>query len=343
MDKDVKFGYTPPLHNPNTVVQLSIEADKAGFDSIWMPDHLMGIGVPDSLDPWCILSILGINNKITTKLGTCVTNPHIRHPASLAQTIVTLDSFTKGRIILGLGAGAAMNLNPYGIDWKKPVSKLREFIEVIKLLWKGRPVTYQGQFYNLNKAIIRPKPTQKYPPIWLAANKTRTLQLTGELADGWVPVRLSPELYSKDKKIIEENIKKSGRKSDEMIYSNFLFIGLGKNRDKVFKKIEMPAKIILSYSPEQTKRLGFEITSDFSPAEFIPSPKNYQKLLETAKTIPNEVLEKCFAFGSPEHVIEKIEEFVKVGNNHFILSPEIMPGTKTFIKDFSEKVLPYFK
>ena len=183
MDKKVKFGFVLPLNNPKTVVQLSIEADKAGFDSIWMPDHLMGIGVPDSLDPWSILSILGTNNEIKAKLGTCVTNPHIRHPASLAQTIVTLDSFTKGRIILGLGAGAAMNLKPYGIDWKKPVSKLKEFIEVIKLLWKGRAVTYQGQFYNLNKAMIRPKPIQKYPPIWLAANNTRTLQLTGELAD----------------------------------------------------------------------------------------------------------------------------------------------------------------
>ncbi len=344
MEKKIKFGFVLPMHNTDLIMKLSIKASEVGFDSIWMADHLMGVGAPDCLDPWCTLSVLGTNEKITTRLGTSVTDPHRRHPACLAQTIATIDAFSKGKIILGIGAGEAMNLNAYGINWKKPVSKLKEFIEVIRLLWKGRPITYEGEFFNLNKAMIRPKPIQKNPPIWIAGNKPRTLKLTGELADGWIPFRLSPKLFSEDRKIIEESAKKNGRDPKKIEYSYFFYVGIGKNKEDALKKIEIPAKILLMMSPERIERLGYEIpTSEFSHSRFVPSAEKYGKIIEQIKKIPNEILEKCFAFGSADDIIDKIEEYIKIGNcRYFILCPYIMPDAKLFLDEVSEKILPHF-
>lgn len=345
MEKRIKFGFVLPMYNPDLILDLSIKASEAGFDSIWMADHLMGAGVPDCLDPWCTLSVLGTNSNITTRLGTSVTDPHRRHPACLAQTISTIDAFSKGRVILGIGAGEAMNLNSYGIEWSKPVSKLKEFIEIIRLLWKGKPVTYEGQFFKLNKAVIRPKPIQENLPIWIAGNKPKTLQLTGELGDGWIPFRLSPELYLEDKKVIGENARKFGRDPNKIEYSYFMYLGLGKNKEEALKKIEVLAKIFLMMSPERIKRLGYEIPSyEFSHSQFIPSAKVYAKLIEKAKEIPNEIIEKCYPFGSADDIIEKIEQYIKIADcRYFILCPYIMPDAKSFLKEVSEKILPYFK
>lgn len=343
MDKEIKFGFVLPMYGSELILKLSIKASEAGFDSIWMADHLTGIGAPDALDPWVTLSVLGTNNKVQSRLGTSVTDPHRRHPACLAQTLATMDGFAPNRFILGIGAGEAMNLNAYGIDWKKPVSKLKEFIEVIRLFWKGKPVTYQGQFFTLNKATIRPKPAQQVP-IWVAGNSPRTLQITGESGDGWIPFRLSPKLFLEDKKIIEESAKKAGRDPEKITYSYFMYIGLGKNKESALKIIKIPAKILLLLSVERIKRLGHEIpSSEFSHTRFVPSIKTYTKLLEATKEIPDEIVEKCYAFGSTEDVIEKIAEYIKADCRYFILCPYLMPDAKSFLNNVSEKILPHFK
>ena len=111
------------------------------------------------------------------------------------------------------------------------------------------------------------------------------------------------------------------------------------------KKIEIPAKILLMMSPERIKRLGYEIpSSEFSHSRFVPSADKYGKLIEQTKKIPSEILEKCFAFGSVDDIISKIEEYIKIGNcRYFILCPYIMPDAKLFLDEVSEKILPHFK
>ena len=148
MKEKIRFGYELPLNNPRKIVKLAIEANDAGFESVWMPDHLIGIGNPSCVDPWCILSILSVHDKIKTHLGVGVTDPHRRHPASLAQTISTIDNLSKGRMNLGLGTGAPMNLDRYGFNSEKPVSKLKEFIGILRDLWKGEIISARPLFYQ---------------------------------------------------------------------------------------------------------------------------------------------------------------------------------------------------
>src|SRR5690348_5908435 len=188
--------YTPfyPWELVENVVKTSA---KYAFDSVWFGDHLAGFPKAEAYDAWGQLLYFGVTEK-RLKVGMSVSDPHRRNPSVMAQTIMTIDTVSKGRVLPGFGPGEAMNLDPYGIDWSKPVSKLREFVTVMKMLWTGKPVTFHGEFYNLDNAILLPRPVQKpHPPVWIAANAPRSLQVTGEVGDGWMPLAESVESYKK--------------------------------------------------------------------------------------------------------------------------------------------------
>lgn len=118
-------------------------------------------------------------------MGTCVTDPLRRHPAVTAQLAITLDLISNGRAILGIGAGEAFHLNPYGIAWERPISRLEEAVRVIKKLWSEDFADYNGVFFKLKRAVVIKKSVQKpYPPIWIGAMRPRALRVVGVLGDG---------------------------------------------------------------------------------------------------------------------------------------------------------------
>ena len=95
--------------------------------------------------------MVSVTNNV--ELGTCVTDAIRRHPSTIALSTVTLDRITKGRGILGIGAGEAQNVVDFGIEFSKPVSKFKEQLEVIEKLFESDPdnqVNYQGKYYNLS-------------------------------------------------------------------------------------------------------------------------------------------------------------------------------------------------
>ena len=132
-------------------------ADRTGYDSIFYMDHT---NVPQwknatVLDPWVMLSaIAAVTNNV--ELGTCVTDAIRRHPSNIALAAITLDRISKGRAILGIGAGEAQNLKEFCIPFEKPVSKWAEQIEVIKTLYHSDPdntVDYEGKYYQIRTSM----------------------------------------------------------------------------------------------------------------------------------------------------------------------------------------------
>ncbi len=216
---DIKIGtegtFLPPYEKGiNTVKRI----EETGYDSIWWADHLMGwtpesIWTPDIVetaaywdtphmffDALCTIAVAAWSTK-SILLGPAVTETFRRHPAVLAQAFLTLDHLSKGRVILGIGAGEGENVIPYGIKWNKPVSRLEEAIKIIRLLWENDgKVDFDGKFWKLKDAILALTPYEKgkYPPIWIAAMRPKMLEMTGRLGDGWLPAWMDIELYRKE-------------------------------------------------------------------------------------------------------------------------------------------------
>ncbi|MFX1562109.1 MAG: LLM class flavin-dependent oxidoreductase, partial [Promethearchaeota archaeon] len=195
--------------------KLSMLVEQKVWTSSWVPDHLRGLppfAIDDFLSPWTMLGAFA-ELAPALKLGVAVTDGIRLHPAILAQAAASLDHQTNGKFILGIGAGEKMNLAAYGFDSKHAVNRLRECIEVMKLLWtQSGLVNHTGKFFKLQQAVIAPKPIQQpHVPIWVAGNGSATRILTAELGDGWFPFPFLPNEYKEGLREIHNHMKKIGR------------------------------------------------------------------------------------------------------------------------------------
>jgi len=345
--ENVKFGICPNLYPLELIYEMTAFAEKTGLDSVMMGNHLVAIGIKrrEALEAWTTLAaIASKTNRV--KLGTCVTDSHRRHPAVLAQTVATLDIVSNGRVIFAVGPGEAMNLDPYGIPWDKPVSKMREMIEILKKLWTEQSVNYEGEFFRLHEAILEPKPIQKpHPPIWVAGISPRTMRITAELADGWFPLLITPEQYKAGLKSIHQWADQVGRKSEKVEPALFLYTVVAEDREKARQLIELPAKMLLTLFPKNLAQLGYNAPKEeLNASSFIVKPETVKMVLEKSAMIPSEAVENFFVFGSPDDCIARLEKYIKAGVKYFALalltSP---PSAMATLKLYTEKVLPYFK
>lgn len=344
----MKFGIVLPHYPFDLIRETAILAENNGFDSIWMTDHMVGVGIKKwhCLEAWSILARLSLETKRVT-LGACVSDPHGRHPALLAHTTTTIDIMSGGRVVLGLGAGEAMNLEPYGFAWDRPVSRLREAITVIKQLWTEESVNYKGEFFKLNEAFLSPKPLQTpHPPIWVAANSPRTMKITAELADGWIPTAVlsTPQIYQEKLGKIQTWAKDARRDPQQIEPALFLFTAVAEDQETARKLVEFPARILLCLTPTLLKDYGVELPSEeLHLSRFVFNPKTVPGLLEAIKQIPYKAIEDIFLFGNPDDCIGKLEKYVKAGVRHFLLNlfapPELI---KPMMQSYANKILPHF-
>lgn len=321
-------------------------AEKLGFDTIWTGDHLAFGPDEKLLDTWMTMTHVMMNTK-KVKMGTAATDPHRRHPAVLAQMGMTMDVLTNGRFILGLGAGEAMNLDPYGISWDRPLARMEEAIAVIKKLWTEEVVDFQGDFFRLKSAYLGPKPIQKpYPPIWIGGQSKKTLELIGRVGDGWIPGGSTPKIYSNGVQTIKRSAKESGRDPDQIVPAVLMPTAVSKDRDEARKYVEMTAKIVSLHSPKVLKEMGFEPPSyEYTYGKFTYSREGIERMNEEAKKIPFDVVKERVVFGTPDDCIATIEKYVKSGARHIIVRPQSSdPKIRAdFLRAYGTKIIPYFQ
>ena len=346
----IRFGIQLPHDPMDLIFESAILAEKLGFDSVFTPDHLVGIGLRQ-WDSFEAFTLLGGISRVTERvmLGTCVSDVLRRHPAVLAQSAMTLDYMSNGRAILGLGAGEGMNLIPYGISVEKPVSKLREGVEIIKRLLNEDEVNYKGKFFRLEKAFIQPKPLRKIP-VWIAGNSPRTILLTAEFGDGWIPTAsMGEDGYRKNLETIRRTAKKLGREDGEIEPALFAYIVVDSRFEDAKKLIELPGKVVALLSPFREKFLekagiGEKDLNFPHLIGFTFNAENIKKILEWAKKIPFEIVEDRYIFGSPDDVTDRLAKFVEAGARHIVLTPLVQH--KYYLRNvemLGKKVLPYFR
>ncbi len=334
-----------PSVQASKLLKIAKVNEQAGFDSIWAPDHL--IFVPPGIVPeaWSTLAaIAAVTEKVA--LGSCVTDPHRHHPAVLAQKVATVDQISGGRAMLGLGAGEAMNLEPFSIDWEKPVSKLIEAVTIIRGLWSGEVMDYEGDFFRLRNAFLQIQPIQDRVPIYFGANSPRTLRLTGEMADGWLSIPLSPELYRKRLKLVKDGARNAERSFQDIDTGAYLYTSIAHKAEDAYQQIEtIKAQIIPS--PELLRASGFDVElpeelRSLSYFEAFPDSEWVQKFLAFGELIPREAAIDFSVAGTVEDCIEKISEFIEAGVRHFLLV-NAGPDPREVMKVYGEEIIPYFR
>ncbi|HEX8100680.1 MAG TPA: LLM class flavin-dependent oxidoreductase [Actinomycetota bacterium] len=168
-------------------------AEEVGFDFVSSFDHLHG--EQPTYEPWTLLSWIAAATS-AIRVATRVLAVPYRHPPVLAKMAETLDRLSGGRLILGLGAGYVdEEFRAFGLGTRTPGEKiagLEEAIRIIQGVWSEERLTFEGRLYRTDGADVRPKPEHRIP-IWLGTYGPRALEVTGRLADGWIPtLELAP-------------------------------------------------------------------------------------------------------------------------------------------------------
>lgn len=354
---NMKFGTIGPTYPPaKELLERPKANEEVGYDSIWYPDHLMGwapqsIWIPEITsianmmpsphmfwDSMISLAMAGVSTS-EMKIGTSVTESVRRHPAMIAQSILTVDHISEGRAVLGIGAGEGENITPYGLDFSKPVSRLEEALELIRLCWEspiGETFDYDGEFWEFKDAVFdTPLYDGEEPPIYIGGMGDRMCKLTAKYADGWIPPSIPPEDYKDRANLIDEFLEKEGRDQDELTKGLFVSV-IAEEDEEACQEImenpivkagclEMPSSSFEKYGVEHP--LGEDA---HGLLHYIPSRLSKEEVLNAIEKVPEEVVRERYIYGSSDDIIDSIEKYQSLGMEHIVLWNE------TFLADFDK-------
>jgi F420-dependent oxidoreductase-like protein len=185
------IGYAPPGTNPSELVDLAVEAERLGYDSAWAAEAW-------GTDVVTVLSWLGARTT-TLKLGAGIMQIPARTPAMTGMTAATLDLLSGGRFLLGLGtSGPGVAEGWHGQEFGRPVARTREYVEIVRTVLRREALEHHGEHYDVPLGDHRPlklmaRPLREQVPIYLAAIGPKNVALAAEIADGWLPIWISPE------------------------------------------------------------------------------------------------------------------------------------------------------
>jgi coenzyme F420-dependent glucose-6-phosphate dehydrogenase len=325
----LKIGFNAPheQYQPLPLLEYAVEAEKAGFDSVWASDHFHPWAHTNAASgfAWVWMAALAERTK-RVEIGTAVTCPTLRYnPAIVAQAFATLRAMYPDRIFIGLGTGEAMNEVPVGCRWpsfKERAERLEEAIRIMKLLWSGSFVNFKGKYYTLRKANLYTKPTSP-PPIYVAASGATVAKIAGAHADGLLTIPLPENRY---REVIFPALEQGAKSA-------------GRDPDKIIKAVEVWA----TYDEDYEKALK---SARFWAATLFPAMLKYEifdprEIEEFGSFVGDEQIARYRFIGTkPEEHIKHLEKYIKMGFEHiYILTSS--PDEIKALRMYGKHVLPY--
>jgi len=328
----LRFGYKASAEQfgPVELMELALHAERVGFDSVFVSDHLQpwrhqGGHAPAAL-PW--LGALAARSERIT-IGTSVLTPTFRyHPGVIAQAFATLGCLAPGRVVLGLGSGESMNEVPLGLAWpdgKERFARLKEAVSLIQALWAEERVTFEGTYFQTTHATIYDRPHQPVP-IYIGASGPAATRLTGRVADGFITT--------------------SGKNRE--LYTDTLLPALAEGAAKAERSVEdldLMIEVKVSYDTDEARALAdtrYWGALALSPEEKtgVEDPIEMERL---ADALPVERAASRWIVGAdPEEHVERVWEYVDMGFRHLVFHAP-GPDQRGFLDLYSRTVLPLLR
>jgi coenzyme F420-dependent glucose-6-phosphate dehydrogenase len=313
---------------PRELLEYGVIAEQVGFDSVVVSDHFQPWRHTHGHSPFSFawLAALGEHTN-RVRLGTSVVTPTFRyHPSIVAQAMGTLGCLAPGRVFLGVGTGESLNESPaIGIDWpdfKERFGRLKEAIELMRLLWTDERVTYEGEYYQTRNATVYDKPEE---PIGLhiAASGATAARLAGRVADGFICTSgKAPELYSETLlPAVRDGAGKAGRDPSGIELTIEMKVSYDTDLGKAMVDTKHWAALALS-SDEKTgvhDPLEMERLADALPVERAAS--------------------RWIVSDDPDEQVEKIRPYIEQGFTHLVFHAP-GPDQERFLRLYARDVLP---
>ncbi|MEV7096716.1 glucose-6-phosphate dehydrogenase (coenzyme-F420) [Amycolatopsis sp. NPDC051045] len=326
----LKVGYKASAEQfgPRDLVEYAVRAEEAGLDSVWVSDHFLPWRHEGGHAPWALAWMPAVAERTSrVQIGTSVLTPTFRYnPAVIAQAFATMSLLSNGRVILGVGTGEALNeIAVSGREWpefKERFARLRESIKLMRELWAGESVSFEGDYYTLVNANIYDRPEQPVP-VYIAAGGPVVAKYAGRSGDGFICT--------------------SGKGMD--LYTEKLMPAVvegAKAAERAPEGVDRMIEIKMSYDRDHEKAL--ENTRFWAPLSLTPEQKHSVSSAEEMERLADElpieqVAKRWIVASDPDEAIAQIKPYLDAGLNHLVFHG---PGhdQERFLTQFSEDVLP---
>ncbi|TBN56099.1 glucose-6-phosphate dehydrogenase (coenzyme-F420) [Glaciihabitans arcticus] len=327
----LKLGYKASAEqfDPRELVEIAVAAEAHGMESVAVSDHFQPWRHEGGHAPFSLAWMAAVGERTSTiTIGTSVMTPTFRYnPAVIAQAFATMGVLYPERIFLGVGTGEALNEIATGWkgewpEFKERIGRLRESIELMRLLWTEDRVSYEGEYYQTVDANIYDRP-EKPVPIYVAAGGPQVARFAGRVGDGFICTSgKGMELYTE---ALLPGVKEGAEKA-------------GKSFDDIDRMIE----IKLSY--ETTEEVALENTRFWAPLALSKEQKHDItdpiEMEKAADALPIEQIASRFIVGTdPDAVVAQIKQYTDAGLNHLVFHA---PGAdqRRFLELFEKDLAP---
>jgi len=332
LDKKFKFGVElVPSTSIDKIVAYTRKFELGGIDNIWITDHYT------NRDPYVTLALVARATD-TAELGVGVTNPYMRHLAQTASVIASLDDVSENRMILGLGVGDKSTLGSLNIGMEKPLTTVKETVEVIRSLWDGKGVNFKGDIVAVENARMNFKPSRQIP-IYIGAQGPKMLKLAGSIGDG-ILINASHEMdFEIANRMIREGVSEANRSIGDVDVVAYTSFSVDKDEKEAIKAAVPVVAFIAAGTPQKVlENHGLDVERAMQMKGFIEKGK-----FGDAFGLVNDSFIDTFSIsGTPEHCIDKIENLLGVGVTQFVFGSPLGKTKKDATPLITEKILPAF-
>src|SRR5436189_360659 len=308
-------------------LRLVHEAESLGFDSVWSAEAY-------GSDAATVLAWLaGQTEKI--KLGSAIFQMPGRTPAMTAMTAATLDQISGGRVLLGIGSsGPQVAEGWHGQPFAKQLQRTREYVEILRMALARERLEYHGESYELpipdgpGKALkLMISPVQERIPIYIAAIGPKNTQLTGEIADGWIPTFFSPEYMKDARALLDEGAARrngGGGLPDGFDVAPMVSIAIDDDIDRARDVMRPLLALYVGGMGSREKNFYNQLVSRYG---FEDAAKEVQDLYldgkkdEAAAALPAELIDQTTLVGSADHIKERLAVYADAGVGTLMFSP----------------------
>ena len=306
-------------------IGLVREAESVGYDSVWAAEAY-------GSDAATVMAWIAAQTE-RVRIGSAIFQMPGRSPAMTAMTAATLDNISGGRVILGIGSsGPQVAEGWHGQRFAKQLQRTREYVEIVRKALDRERLEYDGEQYTLplpdgpGKALkLMIGPVQERVPIYIAAIGPKNTQLTGEIADGWIPTFFSPEHVGEFRSLLEEGAERAGRKIDESFdIAPMVSVCIDEDIDKA-RDVMRPYLALYvggmgsrkkNFYNALVRRYGFEEAADEVQDLYLDGKKE-----EAAAALPAELIDRTALCGPKDVVAERLAVYRDAGVGTLITTP----------------------
>ena len=294
------------------------EAEQRGFEAVWQAESRL---VREATVP--MAAFAAVTDRI--KVGSGVVNNWTRNVGLLAATFATLDELAPGRILLGIGAWWDPLASKVGIVRRKPLTSMRETVEVTRRLLAMERVTFHGEFVHVTDVeidIVHGDRSPKKVPIYIGATGMKMMELAGEIADGVVLNYLVGPAYSRRAmEALAAGAARAGRSVDDVDRPQLVVCSLDEDRALALDQARELVTQYLGQQPHIMKASGVDQSLLDEIGEVLTWPAGPEEIRRAMKLVPDEVVQLITAAGTPDECRAKVREYVEAGSTCPILYP----------------------